>query len=81
MGVPIGETIGAPISSAYENPMRRLIASTSPSDQSKRQYIHNGLFVNLFRIFGRRVESAGTGAGFGDPVFLSIEARIRVRAR
>jgi hypothetical protein len=52
--VPIGETIGAPISSAYENPMRRLIASTSPSDQSKRQYIHNGLFVNLFRIFGRR---------------------------
>jgi hypothetical protein len=32
MGVPIGETIGAPISSAYENPMRRLIASTSPSD-------------------------------------------------
>jgi hypothetical protein len=48
---------------------------------TSRDTIHNGLFVNLFRIFGRRVESAGTGAGFGDPVFLSIEARIRVRAR
>jgi hypothetical protein len=32
MGVPIGKVIGALISSVYENPMRRLIASTSPSD-------------------------------------------------
>jgi hypothetical protein len=51
--VPIGETIGAPISSAYENPMRRLIASTSPSDQSKRQYIHNGGHVPDGGVGGR----------------------------
>jgi len=53
MGVPIGKVIGALISSVYENPMRRLIASTSPSDPIPNANISTtGYFINLFWIFG-----------------------------